>query len=61
MHTRAVQPVATSPIAISPTTYCHYDIILTVTSFDTELATPTATDVRMYVRTDTLYLTAFNI
>jgi len=29
----------------------HYNIILIVTSFATELATPTVTDVRMYVRT----------
>jgi len=32
----------------------HYDGILIVTSFATELATPTVTDVR-YVRTDTLH------
>jgi len=32
----------------------HYDVIVIVTSFATELATPTVTDVRMYVRTDTL-------
>jgi len=29
----------------------HYDVILIVTSFATELATPTVTDVRTYVRT----------
>ena len=34
----------------------HYDAILIVTSFATELATPTVTDVRTYG-----YLTAFNI
>jgi len=33
--------------------YFHYDVILIVTSFATELATPSVTDVR-YVRTDTL-------
>jgi len=32
----------------------HYDIILIVTSFATDLATPTVTDVRTYVRADTL-------
>jgi len=32
----------------------HYDVILIVTSFATELATPTVKDVRTYVRTDTL-------
>jgi len=32
----------------------RYDVILIVTSFATELATPTVTDVRTYVRTDTL-------
>jgi len=31
----------------------HYDVIRIVTSFATELATPTVTDVRTYV-TDTL-------
>ena len=45
-------PVATSPIAISPyATHCHRDIILVMTSFATELATPTVTDVQTYVRT----------
>ena len=34
----------------------HYDVILIVTSFATELATPTVTDVRTYG-----HLTAFNI
>ena len=32
----------------------HYGVILIVTSFATELATPTVTDVRKYVPTDTL-------
>jgi len=36
----------------------HYDIILIVTSFATELATPTVTDVRTYTYG---HLTAFNI
>ena len=31
----------------------HYDVILIVTSFATELATPTVTDVRTYEHTDT--------
>jgi len=35
-----------------------YDVILIVTSFATELATPSVTDVRTYVRTDG-HLTAF--
>jgi len=36
-----------SPIAISPyANYCYCDVILIVTSFATELATPTVTDVR---------------
>jgi len=58
-----------SPIAISPqASYCHcdviliitrsprshYDVILIVTSSATELVTPTVTDVRTSVRTDTL-------
>ena len=37
----------------------HYDVILNVTSFATELATPTVMDVRTYVRYG--HLTAFNI
>jgi len=32
----------------------HYDVILIVTSFATELATPTVTEVCTNVRTDTL-------
>jgi len=40
----------TSRGARSPRSHC--DVILTVTSFATELATPTVTDVRTYVRTD---------
>ena len=32
----------------------NYDVILIVRTFATELATPTVTDVRKYVRTDTL-------
>jgi len=32
----------------------HYDAILILTSFATELATPTVTDIRTYGRTDTL-------
>jgi len=32
----------------------HYDVILIMTSFATEPATPTVTDVRTYVPTDTL-------
>jgi len=63
-----------SPIAISPASYYHCDVILIVTSrahgarsprshsdvtliltsFATELTTPTVTDVRQYVRTDTV-------
>jgi len=35
-------------------TRSHYDVILIVTSFATKLATSTVTDVRTYVRTDTL-------
>jgi len=43
-----------SPIAISPqASYCHCNVILIMTSFATDLATPSFTDVR-YVRTDTL-------
>jgi len=38
----------------------HYDVILTVTLFATELATSTVTDVRRYERTYG-HLTAFNI
>ena len=34
----------------------HYDVIVIVTSFATELATPTVTDVRLYG-----HLTVFNI
>jgi len=46
-----------SPIAISPlASYCHCDVILITTSFDSELATPGITDVRAYGQ-----LTAFNI
>jgi len=37
----------------------HYDVILIVTSFVTELATPTVTDVRTCVRYG--HLTPFNI
>jgi len=37
----------------------HYDVILIVTSFATELATPTVTDVRTYVTYG--HLAAFNI
>ena len=37
----------------------HYDVIHIVTSFATELATPTVTDVRTYVTYG--HLTAFNI
>jgi len=37
----------------------HYDVILIVTSFATELATPTVTDVCTYVTYR--HLTAFNI
>ena len=32
----------------------HHDVVLIVTSFGTELATPSVTDVRTYVRTDTV-------
>jgi len=32
-------------------TRSHYDVILIVTSYATELATPTVTDVHMYVWT----------
>ena len=55
MFTRAVQPVATccqSPLSSASCYHC--DVILIVTSFATQLATPTVTDVRTYVRTDTL-------
>ena len=34
----------------------HYDVIVTVTSFATELAMPTVTDIRLYG-----HLTVFNI
>jgi len=37
----------------------HYDVILIVTSFATELVTPTVTDERTYVNYG--HLTAFNI
>jgi len=37
----------------APSPRSHYDVILIVTSFATELATPTVTDVRT-LRTDTL-------
>jgi len=37
----------------------HYDVILIVTSFATELVTPTVTDERAYV-TEYGHLTAFN-
>jgi len=37
----------------------RYDVILIVTSFGTELATPTVTDVRTYARY--AHFTAFNI
>ena len=40
--------------------YYHCDVILIVTSFATELATPSVTDVRTYVRTEYGHLTAFN-
>ena len=40
-----------SPIAISPASYYHCDAILIMTSFVSELATPSLTDERMYVRT----------
>jgi len=46
-YTRAVQPVATcrqSPYLHKPDCLC--DVILIVTSFATELATPTVTEVR---------------
>jgi len=39
--------------------HSHYDDILIVTSFATELATPTVTDVRTYVTYG--HLTAFNM
>ena len=70
--TRAVQPVATcrhisisqlylplwrhAHYDVSRTPRSHYDVILIVMSFATELATPTVADVRTYGR-----LTAFNI
>jgi len=39
-----------SPMAISPYgSYCHCDVILIVTSFAAELATPSVTNVHMYV------------
>jgi len=40
-------------------TRSHYDVTLIVTSFATELATPTVTDGRTYVHYG--HLTAFNI
>jgi len=43
-----------SPIAIYPASYYHCDVVLIMTSFAAPLATPSVTDVRMYVRTDTL-------
>jgi len=70
MITRAVQPVATcrqSPYLHKPaivimrsraygarSPHSHYDVILVMTLFATELAMPTITDVRTYVHTDTL-------
>ena len=39
----------------------HYDVILSVTSFATELATPTVTDVRRPMYVTYGHLTAFNI
>jgi len=53
--TRAVQPAATCHITISPyASYCHCDVILIMTSFATELAMPTVTDVRTLRTADTL-------
>jgi len=37
-----------------PTKDTNYDVILVMTSLATELATPSVTDVRTYVRADTL-------
>jgi len=34
--------------------HSHYDVILIVMSFATELAMPSVTDVQTYIRTDTL-------
>ena len=56
--------IVTSYVIMTPRAYgalgprgprSHYDVILIVTSFATELATPTVTDVRTYG-----HLTAFN-
>jgi len=58
-HTRALQPVATcrqSPYLRPIPCYYHYDVILIMTSFSTELATPSVTDVRTNKCTDTLPL-----
>ena len=44
-----------SLIAISPASYYHCDVILIMTSFATELVTPTIIDIRTYI-TDTLPL-----
>jgi len=55
IRTRVPQPVATcrqSPYLHKPAIY-HYDVIHIMTSFATELATPSITDVR-YVRTNTI-------
>ena len=52
INTRAVQPVATCRQSPYKASYCHCDVILIMTSFPTELATPTVTDVRTHTLPD---------
>jgi len=49
LHKPAIVIVTSFSLSRRPRS--QYDVILIVTSFATELATPTVTDVRTYVRT----------